>query len=187
MRVISGSARGMKLKKVPGESTRPIMDRVKENLFNLIDMDYVNDAHWLDLFAGTGQVGIEALSRGAAHVTFLDKVRPAIKVIQENLAHTKMTDAAMVRHADAFLWLESAAPTPLFDVIYVAPPQYHGVWVGAMSAIQLRIDDLLKEDGMVIVQIDPREYQPIDLAQLQLEKERTYGNTILLFYKRLTQ
>ncbi len=182
MRVISGSARGMKLKKVPGDTTRPIMDRVKENLFNLVDADYIIDSHWLDLFAGTGQVGIEALSRGAAHVTFIDKVRPAIKVIQDNVAHTKLADRATVRHADAFSWLESAA-TP-FDVIYVAPPQYHGVWVGAIAGIELRIDDLLKPDGIVIVQIDPREYEEIALKHLTLFKERTYGSTVLLFYER---
>ena len=91
MRVISGRAKGSRLKKVPGDTTRPIMDRVKESLFNILGND-VRDARWLDLFAGTGQVGIEALSRGASEVVFVDKVRPAILTIQDNLKHTRLQD-----------------------------------------------------------------------------------------------
>ena len=91
-RVISGKARGKRLKLVPGDTTRPIMDRVKENLFNILGV--VNGTRWLDLFAGTGQVGIEALSRGAAEVIFIDKARAAIQTIRDNLAHTRLEDGA---------------------------------------------------------------------------------------------
>jgi 16S rRNA (guanine(966)-N(2))-methyltransferase RsmD len=80
MRVIGGKAKGRRLKRVPGDTTRPVMDRVKESLFNILGD--VSGERWLDLFAGTGQVGIEALSRGAAEVVFVDKVRPAILTIQ---------------------------------------------------------------------------------------------------------
>jgi 16S rRNA (guanine(966)-N(2))-methyltransferase RsmD len=182
MRVISGTARGTRLKRVPGDTTRPIMDRVKENLFNIIGADLVQDRHWLDLFAGTGQVGIEALSRGAAHVTFIDNARAAIKTVQENLAATRCGDRATVRHSDAFSFLESAT-TP-FDLIFIAPPQYRGIWVGALTAIDLRIDRLLTPSGLVIAQIDPREEQELSLRHLVPESRRTYGNTTLLFYER---
>ena len=103
MRVISGSARGSRLKRVPGDSTRPIMDRVKESLFNILGK--VDEEVWLDLFAGTGQVGIEALSRGAVEVVFIDKVRPAIKTIQANLQTTRLQEKGKIVQADAFDYL----------------------------------------------------------------------------------
>ena len=118
MRVISGKARGRKLKRVPGVSTRPIMDRVKENLFNILG-DFVPGSCWLDLFAGTGQVGIEALSRQAAEVIFVDNVYAAIRTIKDNLRHTKLTEGAKVLKMDAFRYLEAPTRAP-FDLIYVA-------------------------------------------------------------------
>src|SRR6056300_1621168 len=99
MRVISGSAKGRKLKRVPGDSTRPIMDRVKENLFNILG-DFVQGSRWLDLFAGTGQVGIEALSRQASEVVFVDNVYAAIKTIKDNLRHTELAAGAKVLKID---------------------------------------------------------------------------------------
>ncbi len=180
MRVISGSAKGRKLKKVPGDTTRPIMDRVKENLFNILG-GWVADTRWLDLFAGTGQVGIEALSRGAAEVVFVDKVRPAIRTIQANLAHTKLTAGAKVVQADAFDYLRRGGKP--FDVIYVAPPQYLGIWVQVMRVLDEHAADFLTPDGIVIVQIDPKESEPLELTHLVLYRERRYGNTLLGFYE----
>lgn len=185
IRVISGSAKGRRLKLVPGDSTRPIMDRVKENLFNLVSADYVHDNRWLDLFGGTGSVGIEALSRGASHVTFVDKSLTAIRVLQENLAATKLADRALVRHADAFQFLERPNEAP-FDVVYIAPPQYHGMWVGAIVGVEENIDRFLAPDGIVVVQIDPKEYMEVTLSKLQLYKQRTYGTTMLCFYERVS-
>lgn len=180
MRVISGSAKGRRLKKVPGDTTRPIMDRVKENLFNILGA-WVAETRWLDLFAGTGQVGIEALSRGAAEVVFVDKVRPAIRTIQANLQHTKLTAAAKVVQADAFDYLRRN--TMKFDVIYVAPPQYLGLWIEVMRLVDERPSDFLTPDGIVAVQIDPREYEELELKNLVLYQSRRYGNTQLCFYE----
>lgn len=184
MRVISGSAKGRRLKKVPGDSTRPIMDRVKENLFNLLG-DEVGGAAWLDLFAGTGQVGIEALSRGAASVVFVDKMRPAIQTIQANLAETRLQDEAEVVQADAFTYLRRGDFAP-FDLIYVAPPQYKRLWLAVMQVVAERPLHYLQPDGQIVVQIDPKEYEEIAFANLSLYKERTYGNTRLLFYELIT-
>jgi 16S rRNA (guanine(966)-N(2))-methyltransferase RsmD len=180
MRVISGKARGSRLKKVPGDTTRPIMDRVKENLFNILGSE-VAGARWLDLFAGTGQVGIEALSRGAESVVFVDKVRPAIKTIQANLKHTRLQAGAKVMQADAFDYLARSSLEP-FDLIYVAPPQYHRIWVTVMQVVDERPSRFLTPEGQVVVQIDPKEYEELPLKNLSLYKERTYGNTQLLFY-----
>ena len=182
IRVISGSAKGRKLKVVPGDTTRPIMDRIKENLFNLISGEYIEDQRWLDVFAGTGGVGIEALSRGAAHCTFVDSSKVAIQTVRENLEATKLSELATLRHGDAFQVLSSSAEP--FDLVYIAPPQYQGLWVGAMTALDLNIDGLLKPDGIAIVQIDPRESTELNLTNLQEYKNRTYGKTQLIFYER---
>ncbi len=182
MRVISGSAKGRKLQTVPGDTTRPIMDRIKENLFNLIEGDYIVDQRWLDLFAGSGSVGIEALSRGAASCTFADMALPAIRTIERNTLAAKVRDSAEIRHIDAFQLLELSAEP--FDVVYVAPPQYLGLWVGALTGIEKNIDKVVKADGIVIVQIDPKEYFKLELDYLQVYKSRTYGKTQLIFYER---
>ncbi|MCB9422896.1 MAG: 16S rRNA (guanine(966)-N(2))-methyltransferase RsmD [Ardenticatenaceae bacterium] len=182
MRVISGSAKGRKLKLVPGDSTRPIMDRVKENLFNIIG-SWVVGTRWLDLFAGTGQVGIEALSRGAAEVVFIDTIRVAIKIIEANLRHTRLTAGAEIVQTDAFDYLRRQRIRP-FDVIYVAPPQYKGIWREVMELLDERPSALLTEDGIVVVQIDPREYETLDLQNLALYDQRRYGSTQLCFYEQ---
>ena len=134
LRVIAGSAKGRRLKMVPGDTARPIMDRVKEALFSIIGYDIL-DSVMLDLFAGTGSVGIEALSRGAARVTFVDLDRQAIQTIRENLTITRFAERAVVRRADALEVLK-ARPDEAYDFIYVAPPQYKGLW----SAAQVRQD-----------------------------------------------
>ena len=100
IRVIAGSAKGRKLKLVPGDSTRPIMDKVKEALFNIIGRN-IYGAVFLDLFAGTGSVGIEALSRGAKKAVFVDLERKAIDTIQDNLTAAKLSEKAIVKRADA--------------------------------------------------------------------------------------
>jgi 16S rRNA (guanine(966)-N(2))-methyltransferase RsmD len=184
MRVISGSAKGRKLKKVPGDSTRPIMDRVKENLFNILG-SWVSGTRWLDLFAGTGQVGIEALSRGAVEVVFIDTVRAAIKTIDANLQHTKLTTGAEIVQTDAFTYLDRRGIRP-FDVIYVAPPQYKGIWREVMKVLDERPSTHLTPDGIVIVQIDPKEYEALDLKNLTLYQQRRYGSTQLCFYELST-
>ena len=181
MRVISGRARGRKLKRVPGDSTRPIMDRVKESLFDILAQDVVG-ARWLDLFAGTGQVGIEALSRGATAVTFVDKVRPAVQTIQANLQITGLASGAQVVQADSFAYLRQQAFAP-FDLIYVAPPQYLGLWVEVMALLDERPSAFLLPDGQVVVQIDPKEHQDLALTNFASFDKRVYGNTELLFFE----
>jgi len=180
IRVVGGTARGRQLKLVPGDSTRPIMDRVKESLFNIIGRD-IFDATFCDLFAGTGSVGIEALSRGAKHATFFDTEKPAIDTIHQNLKLTRLEDKATVRRADAFNLLTETPSAP-FDYVYVAPPQYKNMWAQALALLDAS-EGWLKPDSVVIAQIDPKELAPLVMSRLRAFDERQYGSTLLLFYE----
>jgi 16S rRNA (guanine(966)-N(2))-methyltransferase RsmD len=181
MRVISGSAKGIQLQAVSGSGTRPITDRVKEALFNILGADVI-DARFLDLFAGTGGVGIEALSRGAAEAVFVEKHAKATKIIRTNLKRTKLQANARVVQADVFKFL--AREPELFDLIYVAPPQYVGLWSKTLLALEAN-PGWLAPDGLVIVQIFPKELEPLELTTLELIEKRKYGSTLLCFYESL--
>ncbi|MBN8654877.1 MAG: 16S rRNA (guanine(966)-N(2))-methyltransferase RsmD [Anaerolineae bacterium] len=181
LRVISGSARGRKLKSVPGDTTRPVMDRVKESLFNILAGD-VLDSNWWDLFAGTGAIGIEALSRGAVFVKFTDLNRAPIETIKENLEHCRFSEQAEIKRGDAFTMLAGRADKQ-FEYIYIAPPQYKKMWLEALKLIDDNME-WLSEDGSVIVQIDPREYEEFEFNNLVEGEQRKYGNTMLVFYDR---
>lgn len=180
MRVISGSAKGRKLKAVPGDMTRPVTDRVKEALFDILATN-VRDARFLDLFAGSGGVGIEALSRGARAAVFVEKGRLALDTIRTNLEHTQLSERARVVRGDVFDFLKGLPQA--FEYIYVAPPQYKGLWLAALRAIDAQ-PAWLADDGEIVIQIHPREYQPIDLQHFEPIDERRYGSTLLVFYAR---
>jgi 16S rRNA (guanine(966)-N(2))-methyltransferase RsmD len=184
MRVISGRAKGRKLRPVPGSDTRPITDRVKENLFNLIQWD-VPGSRFLDLFAGTGSVGIEALSRGACEVVFLDTSRTAISVIHANLEHCQLAQSARVIRTDAFVFLSNDPDQP-FDIVYVAPPQYQELWSKALRMLDGR-PDWIADDGLAIVQIHPKEFRELHLENLEIIDQRTYGSTSLVFYSPIEE
>lgn len=181
LRVIGGKARGRKLQTVPGNVTRPITDRVKEALFNIIRL-HLPGGRMLDLFAGTGSVGIEALSRGAAFVRFIDSNRGAIRTIQHNLEITDLAENGEVLQMDAFSHLGRRPDQP-YDYIYVAPPQYKGLWEKALQEIDAN-PALMVEDAWVIAQINPKEYKKLDLKHLVEFDQRKYGNTMLVFYER---
>lgn len=180
MRVISGSARGRNLKAVPGDSTRPILDRVKTALFDVL-RPVINGARVYDMFAGAGSIGIEALSQGAGHCVFVDIVPAAVKVIRENLEATKLSDRAEVRQSDTFLYLEKT--DRVFDIVFIAPPQYKGLWSQAMMRVAGK-PNVVAPGGLVVVQIDPKEREAITFSEFPLVDERRYGNTELLFFQR---
>jgi len=178
MRVIAGKAKGRRLFSVPGQSTRPITDRAKEALFNILAGSVV-DARFLDLFAGTGSVGIEALSRGAREVVFVERHPRALATLQRNLQHTELMEQALVLRRDAFRYVRRYGGEP-FDIIFVAPPQYRGLWERALNALEGSA--LLDVESLVVAQIHPKEYKALGLAQLVLSDQRTYGSTQLCFY-----
>jgi 16S rRNA (guanine966-N2)-methyltransferase len=179
MRVIAGEAKGRRLLSVPGQATRPITDRVKESLFNILGKRVVN-ALFLDLFAGTGSVGIEALSRGARRAVFVEQNRRALKVIAENLEMTNLADRAQVVGSDVFKFLKGEFEK--FDIVYIAPPQYKGLWARTLLTLDGR--ELLADEGLIVAQIHPKEFASLDLKSLQLADQRKYGSTLLCFYSQ---
>jgi len=180
-RIIAGTAKGMRLHSVPGDSTRPVTDRVKEALFNILGTD-IADAGMFDLFGGTGSVGLEALSRGASYVRFMDANRNAYKTLQENIKLTGFEKKSKAIFGDVFGYLRTV-PDREFEYIYVAPPQYKRLWQKTMQILDDN-DGWLSEDGWIIVQIHPVELEPIELNNFIRFDERKYGSTALLFYRR---
>jgi 16S rRNA (guanine966-N2)-methyltransferase len=180
VRVIAGKAKGRKLKSVPGKGTRPITDRAKSALFSILGTDVIG-CRFLDLFAGTGQVGIEALSRGAKEAVLVERAGLALRTIHYNLAHTKLENGARVVRADVFVFLTQTAEP--FDYVYIAPPQYQGLWAQALRAMDAELN-WLAEDGWAIAQINPTEYEPLALQNLSLFDQRTYGGVMLCFYAK---
>ena len=164
---------------------------MKTALFDIL-RPRIDGMRILDLFAGSGSVGIEALSQGAAHCTFIDLGREAIATIKKNLASTGFAANSIVRQTDGLDFLKAA--TGPFDLIYIAPPQYKNLWVEALRLLAARPELLSSppanddDDGsaaLVIAQIDPREYEPLDdLGDLREIRQKRYGNTLLVFYER---
>jgi len=181
LRVISGAAKGRRLKSVPGDSTRPVTDRVKEALFDILAGD-VQGSRWWDVFAGTGAIGIEALSRAASFARFTDLQRAAIKTIEWNVAHCGFQAMSEIRRADSFELL-GKSPDNNFDYLYVAPPQYKGLWSRALEALD-GSPGWLAADAWVVVQIDPSEHRPVKYQNLEEFDQRRYGKTLLIFYAK---
>jgi 16S rRNA (guanine(966)-N(2))-methyltransferase RsmD len=180
LRVIGGSAKGLHLKTVPGDSTRPITDIVKEALFNIIAPE-IQGNKVLDLFGGTGAVSIEALSRGAEYAVLIDKSQTAASIIRQNLETARFSKRAKVICGDAFSFL-SAQVKENFDLIYVAPPQYKDMWQKALKMLD-QDPAWLAADGQIIVQINPLEWAALALENLQVFDQRKYGDTLLVFYE----
>ena len=145
MRVITGTARGRRLNELKGKETRPTADRVKEGMFNIIQFD-IEGRRVLDLFGGTGQLGIECLSRGAAHATFVDARTDAVKLIRENLALTDLADRAAVLTADYATVLSSAAEK--YDLVFLDPPYETKLLERSLELISQF--DILREHGIII-------------------------------------
>ena len=146
MRVITGTARGRRLKELLGMETRPTTDKVKESLFSIIQFD-IEGRRVLDLFAGTGQLGIEALSRGAAEAVFVDRRPDAVRLVQENLALCGFTDRARVKSGDVLAYLKSGEK---FDLIFLDPPYAADLLEQALTAIASF--DSCREHGIIVAE-----------------------------------
>ena len=184
MRIVGGEARGRRLKGPKTAGTRPVIDRVKTALFDILSERIVN-AEVLDLFGGTGAIGLEALSRGAAHATFVEINHQMAGILRENAKATGLADRAEVIRGDAFHFLETAAAQGRrYDIVYIAPPQYHQLAAKALALVE-RLP-LTQPGGLAIVQIFPKERADLDqmpLRKLHQIDERRYGSTLLLFYE----
>ena len=177
MRVISGTARGKKLLPVPGMTTRPTTDRVKESIFNIIQMQ-VRGARVLDLFAGTGQMGIEALSRGAKHAVFVDASPKAIQAVRENLAHCGFADKAKVAQMDAQSFLKST--TTRFDLVFLDPPYQQQI----IDAVLPAVVQQMAPGGIILCETERNEQLPEQAGDYALTKTYFYGKAKITAYRR---
>lgn len=182
-RVIAGTARSVRLE-APGPRTRPLADRVKQTLFAILEPD-LRGARFLDLFAGSGAAGIEALSRGAAHATFVERDGGAVRIIRANLERTGLAadGRALVVRADALAWLRDPARThePPVDLAIVDPPYDDPA---TLAAALETIGRLLAPTARVVAKHFWRTAPPPTTGLLASERERRFGETSLTFYRR---
>ena len=179
MRVITGSARGRRLNELKGMETRPTTDKVKESIFNCIQFD-VENARVLDLFAGTGQLGIEALSRGAQSAVFVDRRTDAVKLVKDNLALCGFSERAQVVCGDAMGYL-SALRTK-FDIIFLDPPYAEDVLEQALAHIAGF--DILAPHGIIIAESPAEKALPALAAPYGVYREYRYGKIKVTIYHR---
>lgn len=179
MRVITGSARGRRLKELEGMETRPTTDRVKEGLFNILQFD-IEGRRVLDLFAGTGQLGIECLSRGAASAVFVDRRADAVKLIRENLKVTELSDRAQVVSGDSVAYLKGQKER--FDLILLDPPYAAGLLEPVLEHIA--VFDILRPHGIIVAEHPVGMELPALQPPYRLHRNYRYGKIALTVYHR---
>ena len=179
MRVISGSARGVTLKTPNGAKTRPTADRVKEALFSIIQFD-IPGSVVLDLFAGTGQLGIEALSRGAKEAYFTDCANDAVKLIRENVCRAKVEGRSVIRCADYLSFLKTCQKK--FDIIFLDPPYAEFFLENSLKMITEI--DILQSGGIIVCERPLEKELSDDFSGYTRSKDYKYGNTLLTIYRK---
>ena len=180
MRVITGKARGVVLKTPEGMATRPTSDRVKEALFNIIQFE-IPRARVLDLFGGTGQLGIEALSREAKYAVFVDEREDACRLIRENLKRTKMEGSARVIRSDYMAYLRTCRDK--FDIILLDPP-YAEVFLENSLKMITEID-ILQSGGIIVAERPVGKELPWDFPGFERSKDYKYGKTLITIYRKV--
>jgi 16S rRNA (guanine966-N2)-methyltransferase len=183
MRIIAGKAKGLVLKAPKGYNTRPTSDRVKEAMFSIIQ-GLVTDALALDLFAGTGALGLEAWSRGAKRVIFVEPNSLARQVLSANIAKTGIASQAMVSRLDALSFLRKYDEEP-FDLIFMDPPYDNTISIQVLNTIVTK--KVLSPNGIIIWEKSSKDssFQPV--SGLKLVKEKQYGDTMLLFLEQIKE
>lgn len=176
MRVITGLARGRRLETLPGEVTRPTSEKVKESLFSAIQFD-VEGRRVLDLFAGSGQLGIEALSRGASGCVFVDKNTDAVKVIRQNLQHTGLAPLAQVLGTDAMSYL--TRPGDRFDLVFLDPPYAAELLVPALT----KVAPLVNDGGIIVCETEDGIELPQRVDRFAVAKTYRFGRIHVWLYR----
>ena len=179
MRVITGKARGVSLKTPDGMATRPTSDRVKEALFSVIQFD-IPGSRVLDLFGGTGQLGIEALSRGAKSAVFVDAAESACKLIQENLKKTKLAEDAKVVRSDYMEYLRRCKEA--FDIIFLDPPYAEVFLENSLNFISEI--DILQTNGIIVTERPLDKELPWNFPGFTRSKDYKYGNTLITLFRK---
>lgn len=178
MRIISGNFKGRKLKTLEGMNTRPTADRIKESLFNILGSK-VYDSKVLDLFAGSGALGLEALSRGACFCVFIDSSKDAISIVKDNINLCKQENNSKIINKDYLVALKSLEDK--FDIIFVDPPYSKGIEISVLE----NINTMLSEDGIIIIETDKADIPPDNINGLIKYDARKYGRTLISFYKHI--
>jgi 16S rRNA (guanine(966)-N(2))-methyltransferase RsmD len=180
VRVISGELRGRNLEQLVGMDIRPTSDRVKESLFNILGTKLM-DCTFLDLFAGTGGIGIEAYSRGAARIVFIDESANSIKVLRSNLDKLHISEKVEVYNTDYLAAINKLAYDNIkFDIIFIDPPYLKGYEQNAL--VQISECKVLSDDGIIIVEHDLTDKMPESAGNFILTRQKKYGKTMLSFY-----
>lgn len=176
MRVITGFARGRRLETLPGDATRPTGEKVKESVFSAIQFD-IEGRRVLDLFAGSGQLGIEALSRGAAGCVFVDKNTEAVKIIRQNLLHTGLAEKSQVLGTDALTYL--TRPGDRFDLVFLDPPYASELLMPVLE----KVAPLVNDGGIIICETDDTMTLPERIDRFAVAKTYRYGHTYVWLYR----
>jgi len=176
MRVITGTARGKKLVTPPNLDVRPTSDRVKEAIFSVIQFDVI-EATVLDLFSGSGQLGIEALSRGAKYAVFIDSNKESIEITKENLSKTGLSQASRVANMDGLDYLKGTKST--FDIALLDPPYNKGILMSVLPSLE----EKMNENGIVICEHEKGLDLPSEIGRLRLEKNYKYGHICVTLFK----
>lgn len=182
MRIIAGKAKSLPLKTVKGMETRPTTDRIKETLFNMIS-PYLADCRFLDIFSGSGAIGIEALSRGAESCVFIENNREAAGCIKENLVFTHLEEGARILNRDAKSSLQALKGDPPFSLVFMDPPYESNLEDGLFS--DLADLHLIDEDSLIIVEARlAKDFRFVEKLGFEITKEKRYKTNKHVFLKR---
>ena len=183
MRIISGTMRGTKLFTLEGDNTRPTLDRVKEALFSKINFE-LEDSIVLDMFSGSGALGLESLSRGANKAVLCDSSRDAIRIINQNIEKTRTKDRIVLLNLDYRKAIEKIKEDNYkFDIVFLDPP--YKTDYAAVASKNIAQNNLLNEDGLIVIETDEKDrvINEIDTNLLKIEETKKYGRVYLLFLK----
>lgn len=182
MRIIAGTARSLPLKTIEGKDTRPTTDKTKETLFNVMQFD-VPGAYFLDLFAGSGQIGLEALSRGAAYAVFVENSRKAASCIEDNIHFTKFDKVSRLMMTDAVTAIRTLEGKYKFDIVFMDPP--YNKELEKEVLITLSDSDILKDDTLIVVEAsNDTDFDYLTELGYEIVKEKIYKTNKHVFIKR---
>lgn len=181
MRIIAGSARSLPLKTIEGMDTRPTTDRIKETLFNMLNPE-LSGCLFLDLFAGSGQIGLEAISRGAQKAVFVENNKKAVNCIQENIAFTHFTEQSTLMHMDVVSAIRRMEGKEIFDIIFMDPPYKKGLEQEVLSV--LADSSIINEDTLIVVEAAlDTEFSYLTELGYRITKEKRYKTNMHVFLK----
>ena len=178
MRIISGKCRGFNLETLKGDNTRPTLDRVKESVFNILGNSFY-DLKVLDLFAGSGALGLEALSRGAKSCDFVDLSKDAVNIVKRNVEKCRLSEVSNIHQCD-FKVAISKFSDGYFDLVFLDPPYGKNIGVEAISVL----DRIVKKSGLIVLETDSIDFVPEEVGSFEKYDTRKYGRVVISFFRK---